>query len=137
LDTLPTNLPAIAFGRRLDTYFLQAGGGLAKLGGVASLAGVTDLLVARLIQNFFLTQVDVWVNTNDFTLPPLLSTTVPSLAYNWVNLEVQPGLFADEVRVGTTSDSVAAPVPEPETGALMAAGLLALGFASNRRNRRR
>jgi hypothetical protein len=122
LDTAPSSLPAIAFGRRLDKYFIQAGGGAPTFGGIASPPGVTDLLVARIRQTAFITTVDVWVDVNDFTLPPLLSLLVPTLAYDWVNVEVQPGLFADEVRLGTDPASVAA-VPEPAPGSMFAAGV--------------
>ena len=133
LDTVPTNVPGIAFGRRLDKFFLEVGPTTVAAGGVPSGTGITDLLVARFTQVGPLTKVDVWANTNDFTLPPLLSTSVPTVAYTWVNVEVQPGLFADEIRLGTSAAFVASSVPEPQTQALFGVGLVAAGFAFNRR----
>jgi hypothetical protein len=121
----PTNDPGISYGRILDQYFIRAKGGAYIKGGVGSPLGFTDLLVARIKQGGAGSSVDLWVNTNDFTLPPLISTVIPTLNYNWVNLEVQSGLFADEVRLGTTAFDVAA-VPEPSALVLLAVGALSL-----------
>lgn len=124
LDTAPSSTPLVWFGRRLDTYFIEQGTGPAITGGVASPVGVTDLLVARFQQVGVGTNVDLWVNTNDFTSPPLISTVVPTVPYTWVNMQVQSGLFADEIRIGPTAFDVA--VPEPATFALLALGGMVL-----------
>ena len=80
-------------------------------GGVASPVGSTDLLVARFKQlGGGATIVQLWVNTLDFTLPPLLVLVVPTVPYTWVNMQVQPGLLADEVRIGTTPTDVSAAI---------------------------
>jgi hypothetical protein len=122
LDTAASSTPLVWFGRRLNTYFIQQGTTAAITGGVASPVGVTDLLVARFQQSGALTNVDLWVNTNNFALPPLISTVVPTVPYTWANMQVQSGLFADEIRIGTTPLDVA--TPEPASLALLAmAGL--------------
>lgn len=134
-----TSVPFIAFGRRLDTYFIQNLGNSAITGGVASPSGVTDLLVARFMQVGAFTDVDLWVNTNNFLAPPTVSAAVPIVPYNWVNIQVQPGLFADEIRIGTDPEDVAAAfsgVPEPRTWVQLIIGLLGLGWTLQRRTRR-
>ena len=126
LDVGPSPLPMVSFGRILDKYFIRSGGALPLEGGVASPAGITDLLVARFTQGGGLTAVDLWVNPTDFSLPPLLSLAVPAVPYSVANLQVQPGFLADEVRIGETPFDVSA-VPEPaslELLPLAACGLL-------------
>ena len=125
LDTASSSTPLVWFGRRLNTYFIQQGTAAAITGGVASPVGVTDLLVARFKQSGAVTDVDLWVNTNNFTLLPLISAVVPTVPYTWANMQVQPGLFADEIRIGTTAFDVAA-VPEPATLLLLAIGGMAM-----------
>jgi len=49
--------------------------------------GFTDLLVARFRQFIGFTVVDLWVNTVNFTLPPLLSMSEPTVTYTWANPE--------------------------------------------------
>src|SRR5207253_3199644 len=108
LDLAPSPMPLVSFGRILNSYFIRQGSALPLKGGVGSLVGATDLLVARFRQLGAFTMVDLWVNTVDFTLPPLLSMGVPTVSYTWANLQVQPGFLADEVRIGTTPADVAA-----------------------------
>ncbi len=90
LDTAPNNLPVVAFGRRLNTYFIQSGASPSTVGGVGSPTGVTDLLVARFTRGGAFTNVDLWVDTNDFTLPPIISAAVPTVFYTWVNFRCNP-----------------------------------------------
>ena len=52
--------------------------------------------------------MELWVNTVNFAAPPLLVLIVPTVPYTWINLQVQPGFLADEVRIGTTPGDVAA-----------------------------
>lgn len=107
-DVIPTSTPLVSFGRILNTYFLRPVGSSGIQAGVASPAGVTDLLVARFTISGGFTFVEVWVNTLNFALPPLLSLPVPTVAYTWVNMQVQPGFLADEVRIGTKPGDVSA-----------------------------
>jgi hypothetical protein len=110
-DTGPSPTPLVSFGRILSTYFIRQSGSAAVTGGVASPPGATDFLVARFRQVGAFTIVDLWVNTIDFSLPPLISKAVPTVAYTWVNFQVQPGFLLDEVRIGTTPADVAAASP--------------------------
>jgi hypothetical protein len=107
LDTVPSTMPSISFGRLLNTCFIRQGS--TMLGQVAYpwAAGSTDLLVARIKQLGLFTQVDLWVNPPNFTVPPTLSVVAACPAYTWVNLQVQPGFLADEIRIGTTPGDVA------------------------------
>jgi hypothetical protein len=108
LDTAPSTMPSLSFGRILNNCFIRQGS--TMLGQVAypwGGVGSTDLLVARIQQLGLFTQVDVWVNPPDFTGPPLLSVAAACPAYTWVNLQVQPGFLADEIRIGTTPGDVA------------------------------
>ncbi len=120
-DVAPSPLPLISFGRILNTYFIRPGAGSPVEAGVASPAGFTDLLVAHFTQNGGGTVVDLWVNPTDFTLPPLLSLAVPFVPYTFADLQVQPGLFADEVRIGDTPFEVSA-VPESASLELLVLG---------------
>lgn len=124
-DLVPNQTPLVWFGRRLNTYFIQQNGSSAVTGGVASPVGTTDLVVARFRQAGLFTNVDLWVNTNNFASPPLVAAVVPTVPYSWVNMQVQPGLFADEVRIGTTAFDVST-VPEPASLGLLAVAGLAL-----------
>ncbi len=117
-DVAPSSLPLISFGRILDKYFIRQGGGATVQGGVGSPVGFTDLLVARFTQSGGGTAVDLWVNPTDFNLPPLLSLGVPTVPYTFADLQVQPGLIADEVRIGATPFEVSA-VPEPTSFELL------------------
>ncbi|HEV2446905.1 MAG TPA: hypothetical protein VGS58_13335 [Candidatus Sulfopaludibacter sp.] len=126
LDTVPTSLPFLTFGRRLGHYFVDIQGLPSMTCCVASGVGVTDLLVARFRQAGLFTSVDLWVNSTNFAAPPNISAVMPTIPFTWLNLEVQPGLFADEVRLGTTAGSVAAAftgVPEPGTFVLIGLAL--------------
>src|SRR6266850_782943 len=107
LDTVPSTMPSISFGRILNTCFIRQGS--TTLGQVAYpwSVGSTDLLVARFKQLGLFTQVDLWVNPPNFTVPPLLTVPASCPAYTWVNLQVQPGFLADEIRIGTTPGDVA------------------------------
>jgi hypothetical protein len=106
-DMMPTSLPLISFGRILNNCFIRQGGSLPVQLSYPWVVGSTYLLVARFKQSGLFTLVDLWVNPPNFTIPPLLSLNVPAVAYTWVNLQVQPGFLADEVRVGTTPGDVA------------------------------
>jgi hypothetical protein len=127
LDVVPTSTPLIWFGRRLDFYFIALGPSVVATCCVGSPLGVTDFMVARFRQVApLITEVAVWLNTDNFALAPnlfALMTTVPFLE---LNMEVQPGLFADEVRIGTTAADVADVANVPETGSLtlLATGIL-------------
>ena len=44
---------------------------------------------------------------------------VPTVVYTWANIQVQPGLLADEIRIGTTPTDVSI-VPEPGPLGLLA-----------------
>lgn len=124
LDTILTSTPFLSFGRQLDNYFVDVGGMPPIKCCIGSGPGVTDLLVARFVQTGPFTNMDLWINTNNFASPPNISTTFPTMAFAWVNMQVQPGLFADEVRLGTTAgDVAAAAIPEPGTFALIGFGL--------------
>jgi len=107
LDTVPSTMPSISFGRILNTCFIRQGN--TTLGQVAYpwSVGSTDLLVTRIKQLGLFTQVDLWVNPPNFTVPPLLTVAASCPAYTWVNLQVQPGFLADEIRIGTTPGDVA------------------------------
>jgi hypothetical protein len=109
LDTLPATIPSISFGRLLNSCFIRQGN--TTLGQVPYpwIAGSTDLLVARIQQLALFTQVDLWVNPSAFSPPPppILSVAAACPAYTWVNLQVQPGFLADEIRIGTTPGDVA------------------------------
>src|ERR1019366_8658774 len=107
-DVIPSATPLISFGRILNTYFIRQGSSTTVQAGVASASGVTDLLVARFRQSGLVNVVDLWVNTVNFALPPLVSLAVPTVPYTWANMQVQPGFLADEVRIGTTPGDVAA-----------------------------
>ncbi len=124
-DLGPSPLPMVSFGRILNTYFIRPGSGTAVEGGVASPVGFTDLLVARFTQSGGLTAVNLWVNPTDFSLPPLLSLTVPTVPYTFADLQVQPGFLADEVRIGNTPLEVSA-VPEPAAFQLLALAVCGL-----------
>ena len=108
LDVIPSTTPQVSFGRILNTYFIRQGSSTSVQAGVVSAPGVTDLLVARFRQSGAITLVALWVNTANFAAPPLLVLVVPTIPYTWVNLQVQPGFLADEVRIGTTPGDVAA-----------------------------
>jgi hypothetical protein len=108
LDVIPSSTPQVSFGRILNTYFIRQGSSTTVQAGVASPPGVTDLLVARFQQSGAITLVELWVNTVNFAAPPLLVLIVPTVPYTWINLQVQPGFLADEVRIGTTPGDVAA-----------------------------
>lgn len=107
LDTVPSTSPSISFGRLLNTCFIRQGN--TTLGQVAYpwSVGSTDLLVAHIKQLGLFTQVELWVNPPNFTIPPLLTVAASCPAYTWVNLQVQPGFLADEIRIGTTPGDVA------------------------------
>ena len=100
-------MPSLSFGRILNACFIRQGS--TMLGQVAYpwSIGSTDLLVARIKQLGLFTQVDLWVNPLSFTGPPLLTVAAACPAYTWVNLQVQPGFLADEIRIGTTPGDVA------------------------------
>jgi hypothetical protein len=127
LDVVPTSTPLIWFGRRLDQYFIAMGGSIVTTCCVGSPLGVTDLMVARFRQvSPLLTEIAVWLNTDNFALPPDMLALMPTVPFLELNMQVQPGLFADEVRIGTTAADVAAVgnVPEPGSLALLATGIL-------------
>jgi hypothetical protein len=126
LDTAPSSLPLVSFGRILNTYFIRQGGGPIAQGGVGSAVGITDLLVAHFQQTGPGTLVQLWVNPTDYTLPPTVSTLLPFVvSYTYVDMQVQPGFLADEVRIGMTPLEVSA-IPEPGSLGLLALGLWAL-----------
>jgi hypothetical protein len=128
LDVGPSPLPLVSFGRILSTYFIRQGSGPIVQGGIGSPPGFTDLLVARFHQIGPGTAVDLWVNPTDFTLPPLVSLVVPTVFYSFVDMQVQPGFLADEVRIGTTSFDVSA-VPEPSSLTLLVLAMCGLLWA--------
>jgi hypothetical protein len=113
-DLVATPTPLISFGRIVDAYFVRQAGSPAVQAGVASPVGVTDLLVARFKQFGGVTIVDLWVNTVNFALPPLISLSVPTVAYTWANLEVQPGLVLDEIRTNHASSPYTTPMTGPQ-----------------------
>jgi len=108
LDVGPSPTPLVSFGRILNNYFIRQGGAAAVKAGVGSPVGMTDLLVARFRQFGAFSVVDLWVNTVNFASPPLISISVPPVSYTFVNLQVQPGLLADEIRIGTSPGDVSA-----------------------------
>jgi hypothetical protein len=116
LDTAVTQFPFITFGRRLNEYFIQNSTNTPLTVCCASGTGVTDLLTARVTKGGASTTVDLWVNKLP-PLPPDLTAVMPPLpTLQVVNLQVQNGFLADEVRIGTTVQDVAAasasaPVP--------------------------
>jgi hypothetical protein len=74
-----------------------------------------------------LTSVSVWLNPNDLSnesaLPaPVFETLMTYTTWNQVGVAGRFSTDFDEIRVGTTFDSVT-PVPEPATGALLGLGL--------------
>ena len=100
LDGVPTQFPFLFFGRRLTNYFIQNGSNAAATVCCASGAGVTDLLIVRVTKGGATTSVDLWINKNPLLTLPDLSTVIPSApTLQWVNLQVQPGFQADEVRI--------------------------------------
>jgi serine protease AprX len=115
LDTVPSTMPSISFGRILNNCFIRQGS--TMLGQVVYpwSAGSTDLLVAHIKQMGLFTQVELWVNPPNFTVAPTLSVAASCPAYTWVNLQVQPGFLADEIRIGETSGDVAAGASGPPT----------------------
>jgi len=131
-DVAATSLPMIAFGRRLNTYFIQNGSNPAVSFCCASGSGVTDLLIARVVRGGASTTVDLWVNKLPTGAPNLTSVFGGIPAPSVVNTQVQPGLVADEIWIGTTPADVAASatthVPVPPW-AIWLLGLLLLAVA--------
>ena len=129
-DVAATPLPVVAFGRRLNTYFIQNGSNPAVSFCCASGSGVTDLLIARIVRGGATTTVNLWVNKTPTGPPDLTSVFGGIPAPIVVNTQVQPGLVADEIRIGTTPADVAASaaVPVPPW-AIWLLGLLLLAVA--------
>jgi hypothetical protein len=103
-------MPAVSFGRLLDSCFIREGSVMKAQAAYEWSVGHTYLLVARFRQSGGVINVDLWIDTNDFTSPPKLSAVLGGgggLTYSWVSLQVQPGFLADEIRIGTTPGDVA------------------------------
>lgn len=115
LDTIPSTPLAISFGRLLNTVFIRQGTTIIAQAPYGWVTGSTYLLVARFQQGGAATRVDLWIDPANLTIPPLpppnLTVNVPTPAYNLVNLQVQPGFLADEIRLGTSPGDVAAAGP--------------------------
>jgi hypothetical protein len=141
LDSAPTQFPFITFGRRLSNYFIQNLNNAPLNVCCGSAAGVTDLLITRITRSGVSTLVDLWINTNPDVTPPTLSAVLPPAPpLQVVNMQVETGWLADEVRIGTNLQDVAAaaasvPIPPWAVGAI---GLLlaVVGLGCVRRTRR-
>lgn len=126
LDLGASNTPHVWFGRRLDSYFIESGATVKATCCKGSPPGITDLMVAQFISAGGLTTINVWLDKNPLTSPFDMSAVIPTVPYTFLNMGVEPGLFADEVRIGTTAGDVAdvANVPEPGNLTLLATGIL-------------
>jgi hypothetical protein len=140
IDPGVTQFPFVTFGRRLGNYFLQNASNAPVNFCCASGAGVTDLLIIRVTSSGAGSKVDLWVNKNPSVSPPDLTMPIPPPPpFQIVNVQVQNGFFADEIRLGTSAQDVAAgasspavPIP-PGAVATLGALLLLAGFAVLRR----
>jgi hypothetical protein len=137
LDPGVTQFPFITFGRRLGNYFLQNATNAPLNLCCASGPGLTDVLVVRVTVSGAGSKVDLWVNKNPTASPPDLTLPIPPPPpLQVVNVQVQSGFLADEVRIGTTVQDVAGamnvPVP-PGAAAALALLLVLIGFGARRR----
>lgn len=138
IDPVVTQFPFVTFGRRLGSYFLQNATNAPLNFCCASGSGVTDLLIIRVTVSGAGSKVDLWVNKNTSLPPDLTMGIPPPPPFQVVNVQVQNGFLADEIRLGTSAQDVAAgaspavPIP-PGAAAALGALLVLAGFAALRR----